>query len=243
MTFVSFKSKRQSPYHDLQGPAWLSPSSSVASSPSAHRPSLLASWLLLQQGCSCLEVFGPTVPSLCNAPIPDIHLVLFLTSFLKVIGTTFFKKFKANTPHSPDFNSPHSPDFLYQSYYLLRFIFSLPPIYFILYLFIYLAVPGLSCGMWDLVPSSSLTRGPLHWKHGILATGPPGKFHPRPPSPPYPLEFKFLEGREFSLFYTLLGSSGWNTTSLNMLSVSECIDWMRCWRKGRCPSSRFGDLR
>ena len=103
MTFVSFKSKRQSPYHDLQGPAWLSPSSSVASSPSAHRPSLLASWLLLQQGCSCLEVFGPTVPSLCNAPIPDIHLVLFLTSFLKVIGTTFLKKFKANTPHSPDF--------------------------------------------------------------------------------------------------------------------------------------------
>ena len=34
-----------------------------------------------------------------------------------------------------------------------------------------------SCGMWDL---SSLTRdrtqAPLHWDHGVLATGPPGKF-------------------------------------------------------------------
>ena len=92
--------------------------------------------------------------------------------FSKSSDNIFFK-FKANTPHSPDFNSPHSPDFLYQSYSLLRFIlFSLPPIYFMLYLFIYLAMPGLSCGMWDLVPSSSLTRGPLHWKHVISAPGP-----------------------------------------------------------------------
>ena len=176
-------------------------------------------------------------------PLPRYSLAFVPYIFSQSHRTTFLKQFKAHTPHSPDFNSPHSPDSLYQSYYLLRFIFSLPPIYFILYLFIYLAVPGLSCGMWDLVPSSSLTRGPLHRKHGILATGPPGKFHPAPPPPPYPLEFKFLEGREFSLFYTLLGSSGWNTTSLNMLRVSECIDWMRGWRKGRCPSSRFGDLR
>ena len=46
----------------------------------------------------------------------------------------------------------------------------------------YLAVPGLSHSMQDLqfwhMRSSSLTRdwtqNPLHWKHGVLANGPPG---------------------------------------------------------------------
>ena len=54
---------------------------------------------------------------------------------------------------------------------------------------IYVAVPGLSCGTWDLlvvtrellvttVVSSSLSRdwtqGPLHWDLWVLAPGPPG---------------------------------------------------------------------
>ena len=54
--------------------------------------------------------------------------------------------------------------------------------------FLFLAVPGLSCGTWDLwlqqVGSNHLLTkffdqgsnlSPLHWKHGVLATGPPEK--------------------------------------------------------------------
>ena len=33
----------------------------------------------------------------------------------------------------------------------------------------------LSCSVWDLVPDLGWNLGPLHWQHGILATGPPGK--------------------------------------------------------------------
>ena len=39
-------------------------------------------------------------------------------------------------------------------------------------LFIYLAVPGLSCNMWDLFPWPGLSPGPLRLEHG-----PPGKSH------------------------------------------------------------------
>ena len=31
------------------------------------------------------------------------------------------------------------------------------------------------CGMWELVPCPGIEPSPLHWEHGILATGPPGK--------------------------------------------------------------------
>ena len=55
--------------------------------------------------------------------------------------------------------------------------------------FIYLAVAGLSCGVWGLVPSPRTEPGtwspgiesplspcsPLSTEHGVLATGPPGK--------------------------------------------------------------------
>ena len=60
------------------------------------------------------------------------------------------------------------------------------------FVFIYLTVPGLSCGTWDLrfslrhagslvascriqFPNQGLNPGPLHWDHEILATGPLGK--------------------------------------------------------------------
>ena len=43
------------------------------------------------------------------------------------------------------------------------------------YLLIYLALLGLSCSMWDLVPRPVVELGPLHWEWGVLATGPPGK--------------------------------------------------------------------
>ena len=33
----------------------------------------------------------------------------------------------------------------------------------------------LSCSMWDLIPCWGIELGPLHWEHGVLATGPPGK--------------------------------------------------------------------
>ena len=50
-------------------------------------------------------------------------------------------------------------------------------------IFIYLAVPGLSCGMQDLfscgmqdlVPDQGSNPGPLLWEHRVLTTGPPGK--------------------------------------------------------------------
>ena len=34
----------------------------------------------------------------------------------------------------------------------------------------------LSCGKRDLVPWPGIKPGPLHWEHGVLATGPPEKF-------------------------------------------------------------------
>ena len=41
---------------------------------------------------------------------------------------------------------------------------------------IYLAAPGFSYSVWDLVPwPGSTNLGPLHWECGILAAGPPGK--------------------------------------------------------------------
>ena len=75
------------------------------------------------------------------------------------------------------------------------FFFSNGTYYFIIffkniYLFIYLAAPGLSCGMWGslvaackllvvacgtLFPDQGLNPGPLRWECGVLATGPPGK--------------------------------------------------------------------
>ena len=42
-------------------------------------------------------------------------------------------------------------------------------------IFIYLAVPSFSCDMWDLVSQPGIKPIPLHWKRGVLATGPPGK--------------------------------------------------------------------
>ena len=36
-------------------------------------------------------------------------------------------------------------------------------------------MPTLNCSMWGLVPWPGMEPGPLHWKHGILVTGPPGK--------------------------------------------------------------------
>ena len=36
-------------------------------------------------------------------------------------------------------------------------------------LFVYLAVPGLSCSMWDLAPWPGIELQPLHWEHGVLA--------------------------------------------------------------------------
>ena len=76
--------------------------------------------------------------------------------------------------------------------HLWGFYFVCFNIYF--YLFIYLAMLGvscstrifdlcysiqnamqtLSCGMWDLVPWPGIKARPLLWKCGILATGPPG---------------------------------------------------------------------
>ena len=54
--------------------------------------------------------------------------------------------------------------------------------FFLIFIFIYLFVSGLSyeslilvvaCGIWFL--DQGLNLGPLHWEHGVLATGLPGK--------------------------------------------------------------------
>ena len=44
-----------------------------------------------------------------------------------------------------------------------------------LFLFIYLAAQGLSCGMWDLVPQPGIKPRAQHWELTVLATGPPGE--------------------------------------------------------------------
>ena len=55
----------------------------------------------------------------------------------------------------------------------------------ILYMTVYLPVPGLNFGMWVVFlsfmacgiqfPDQGSNLAPLHWKHGVLATGPPEK--------------------------------------------------------------------
>ena len=45
-----------------------------------------------------------------------------------------------------------------------------------LFIFIYLAVPGLSCSMWDLFPWPRIEPAPRYWECEGLATGPPGKY-------------------------------------------------------------------
>ena len=35
---------------------------------------------------------------------------------------------------------------------------------------------ALSCGLWDCFLTKDGARSPLHWEHGVLATGPPRKF-------------------------------------------------------------------
>ena len=45
----------------------------------------------------------------------------------------------------------------------------------LLKIFIYLAVPSLSCSMWDLVPWPGSEPGPLHWELGVLAVDHQGR--------------------------------------------------------------------
>ena len=48
-------------------------------------------------------------------------------------------------------------------------------------IFIFLAAPGLNCrgslasAYGIQFPDQESIPGPLHWEHGVLATGPPGK--------------------------------------------------------------------
>ena len=72
---------------------------------------------------------------------------------------------------------PSSPRGLKTPFHFHRFWFC-----FVLFflIFIYLAVPGLSCGVfscsiWNLVSRLGSNPGPLHWEHGVLATGPAGE--------------------------------------------------------------------
>ena len=58
---------------------------------------------------------------------------------------------------------------------------------FFIFLFVYLAVLGLSWGVWDLnFLIRDWTQDPLHWEQGVLATGPAGK------SPLYNLNEPFV---------------------------------------------------
>ena len=47
---------------------------------------------------------------------------------------------------------------------------SIQVLYF-LKLFIYLAVLGPNCGLWDQFPDQGSNLGPLHWEHRVLVTG------------------------------------------------------------------------
>ena len=88
----------------------------------------------------------------------------------------------------------------YWSIFFLSFLFKK-------HLFIYLAGPFLSCGMWDLVPSP----GSPHWKCRVLATGPPGKS----------LYFSFL-----NIFWKA-GNGDWSSvredTGISFLGITLCL--------------------
>ena len=43
--------------------------------------------------------------------------------------------------------------------------------------FFFFAAPGLTCSVWDLIPSPGIEPRPLHWRLRALATGLPGKSH------------------------------------------------------------------
>ena len=52
---------------------------------------------------------------------------------------------------------------------------SIQVLYFLKLFFIYLAVLGPNCGLWDQFPDQGSNMGPLHWEHRVLDTGPTGK--------------------------------------------------------------------
>ena len=73
---------------------------------------------------------------------------------------------------------------------------------------IYLAAPGLSCGMRDLVPDQGSHLGPPRWEHGVLATGSPRKYLPfiqffflRTYSLPIEHQVQHQKGSSYSLSY------------------------------------------
>ena len=78
---------------------------------------------------------------------------------------------------------------------------------------IYLAGPGLSCSMWDLVPWPG--REPLHWEHGVLATGLPWK------SPDLPFMWTQACGSELL----------WQTSCYVDVTIFNCLGtWDNNWR-------------
>ena len=69
-------------------------------------------------------------------------------------------------------------------------------ILFIFWIFIYLAVLGLSCGMWDPVPWPRIESVPPPLRVWILATGPPGKSHDQALTWTLPNNWEVREGNQ-----------------------------------------------
>ena len=112
---------------------------------------------------------------------------------------------------------------------------------------IYLAACGtfsygmqaLSCGLWDCFLTKDGVRVPLHWEHGVLATGPPRS---APISFPITL---VLQGRKFFLWIKnhflhnccppwnwLLNNRVTSPHQWECSSKGQTTAWCRCWRKG-----------
>ena len=76
-----------------------------------------------------------------------------------------------------------------------------------LFFFFNLTTPGLSCTCRIYLPDQDLNPDPLHWEHGVLATGPPEKS----PYIPFVGDYVFPgRGEEFRPGVSVTQSRGFN---------------------------------
>ena len=88
-------------------------------------------------------------------------------------------------PSSPDDCLWHTHSYSFTAFSQLRYVLGVQQsdstvhillfFFFFFLIFIYLAAPGLGCGIQDLFPWPGIEPRPLQWEHRVLATGPPGQ--------------------------------------------------------------------
>ena len=87
---------------------------------------------------------------------------------------------------------------------------------FILFITIYLASLDLSCGTWDIwFHDKGLNLCPLHWEHGVLAVGPPGKS----------LDSDFVQPKAYIIWGARFKKNSTNIANINGTKANIYLDF------------------